>query len=432
MPAAVPARAATARLLGRAAADQRLAMSVTLHVQHREELETLIADQQQPWSPTYHQWLTPQEFADRFGAPPDVYEEVAGWLRDHGFTVRPSASRLRLDFSGPVWRVERTFGVRMNRYRHRGRPVIANADPPAVPVRFANVVEFVRLDTFRLAEPLVRVIAPTGATFTMAPADVSVAYNIAPVLARGIDGSGQTIAVVARSDFNVADVSRFQAQFNVPLHSPVKVFPNTNPGVGAPEGVCRGIRDAFQRQQCLTGEEGEVLLDVEWAGAIATGATVLVDISGTDIDASLNDVVNNHPEAKVITISFGACERLDPGDATLFAPMYAQAAVQGQTVLVASGNNGADDCNDGKGPSVNVLATNANVTAVGGTALDPGFDASGNATGYVSERVWNDVGGASGGGASVLVVKPAYQLGPGVPADGARDVPDVSLLASPR
>ena len=100
-------------------------------------------------------------------------------------------------------------------------------------------------------------------------------------------------------------------------------------------------------------------------------------------------------------------------------------------MLVASGDNGADGCTDGRGPSVNLLSSDPNVTAVGGTALNPGFDAQGNATQYVSESVWNDADGASGGGASTLVAKPAYQVAPGVPADGARDQPDVALLASP-
>jgi pseudomonalisin len=100
-------------------------------------------------------------------------------------------------------------------------------------------------------------------------------------------------------------------------------------------------------------------------------------------------------------------------------------------VLVAAGDDGADDCQDRRGRSVNVLASNAHVTAVGGTALDAGFDANGDATGYVGETVWNDADGASGGGVSTLVSKPAFQSAPGVPADGFRDLPDVSLLASP-
>jgi len=237
--------------------------------------------------------------------------------------------------------------------------------------------------------------------------------------------------VVARSDFNVSDITTFQQQFSVPVRSPVKVFPSTNPGVGAPNGACQGIRNQREYHDCLQAEEGEVLLDAQWAGAMAPGATVLVDISGTDIDTSLLDIVAHHPEAKIITMSFGACERLDSSDINVFGPMYAQAAAQGQAIMVSTGDDGADGCQDGRGHSVNVLASDANVTAVGGTALDPGFAANGAATTYVSERVWNDADGASGGGASTLVVKPAYQDAPGVPADGFRDQPDVSLLASP-
>src|SRR5208337_2136571 len=103
----------------------------------------------------------------------------------------------------------------------------------------------------------------------------------------------------------------------------------------------------------------------------APGASVLVDIAGpgvgdAGIDQSLLDIVNHHPEAKMISMSFGDCERLDESDHTLFGAMYAQAVAQGQTVFVATGDNGADDCEDGRGASVNVLATDPNVTAVGG------------------------------------------------------------------
>src|SRR5262249_6417689 len=150
-----------------------------------------------------------------------------------------------------------------------------------------------------------------------------------------------------------------------------------------------GIHNSRQLAECIQGEETEVLIDAEWASAMAPGATVLVDISGTDIDASLMDIVTNHVDAKTINMSFGACERLDSSDLTLFGPFYAQAAAQGQSVLVSTGDGGADGCQDGKRASVNVLASDASVTAVGGTTLDPGFDANGDATGHVGETVWN-------------------------------------------
>jgi pseudomonalisin len=436
LPGAVSLRATASRRTGRADPRGRLGASITLGVRHQDELEALLAAQQQPGSPQYHRWLRPEEFAERFAPPAEQYEALAQWLERQGFTVRRWESRLRVDFSGSVARVERTFGVRMNYYRHADRTDLANENAPLLPIEFADSVEFMRLNTFPLARPLVRVVTSSGAANVMAPRDLRTAYNALPVLSGNIDGTGQIIAVVARSDYNDSDVSSFQQKFGDQLPLPTKVFPAGNPGVGAWNGVCAGYTNPYQRRQCIQGEEGEVLLDVEWANAMAPGASVLVDIAGpgagdADIDQSLLDIVNHHPEAKLISLSFGACERQDSIDQVIFAPMYEQAAAQGQTVLVATGDGGADDCGDGRGASVNVLATNPNVTAVGGTALNAVFDGDGNATGYLSEAVWNDAKGASGGGPSMLFGKPAYQVAPGVPADGWRDVPDVALLASP-
>ena len=406
-------------------------MSLTLQLQHRDELDALLAAQQQPGSPEYHRWLSPDEFTVRFAPPPETYNAIVDWLQGQGFTVRMWSQRTRVDFSGAVRQAEGTFEVRMNRYQHRDRQALATDRAPVLPARFAGTVQSLRLQTFRFAEPLVRVNDGSGGTTAMGPHDVSTVYNLTPVRDRGIDGSGQTIAVVARSDFNVSDVTSFQQRFGVRVANPTKVFPGSNPGIGSPSNACLGYRNPRLLNQCIQGEETEVLLDVEWASAVAPGASVLVDISDTDIDASLTDIVTRHPEAKIITVSFGVCERLDPTAVGIWESLAAQAAAQGQTVLVASGDDGADGCQDGFGASVNALASPPQVTAVGGTALDPGFDTNGAATGRVSEVVWNDIDGSSGGGASTQVPKPAYQTGPGVPADGFRDQPDVSLMASP-
>jgi len=427
----VSARATASRWERAADPDERLQMSVTLQLRQADELVALIAAQQDPASPSYRHWLTPDEFAARFAPSTDDYNAVVDWLRRENFTVHPPVSNTRIDFSGAVVNVERAFGVRMNHYRQRDRTPLANEGPPLLPSAFRDTVVFVRLNTFPLAEPLVRIPTSTGLSNAMAPADMYTAYDMQTLLDVGANGRGQTIAVVARSDFNSSDVTSFEKQFDVPVHSPVKVFPSTNPGVGAPNGTCAGIHNQRQRQLCIQGEADEVLLDTQWASAMAPGATVLVDISGADIDASLLDIVTHHPEAQTISMSFGACERLDSTDLALFGPMYAQAAAQGQSVLVASGDDGTDECQDGRGRSVNVLASDPNVTAVGGTALNVDFDASGTATRYVSETVWNDGSGASGGGVSRLVSKPDYQNALGVPLDGFRDQPDVSLLASP-
>ena len=406
-------------------------MSMTLQLQHRDELDALIQAQQDPGLPQYHQWLSPEQFTERFAPTPATYDAVAGWLRDNGFAVQVSPHRLRVDFSADVQRVEATFQVRMNRYRHHEQEALANDRPPVLPARFAGVVQSLRLHTFRFADPVVQVNGTPGVTASMGPQDIYTVYNVKGVLDSGIDGHGQTIAIVARSDFNASDVTSFQQQFGVPTRMPIKVFPAGNPGIGSPHSACAGYRNPRLFDQCVQGEEAEVLLDTEWASALAPGASILVDISDTDIDPSLTDIVNNHPEAKIISVSFGVCERLEPSAVNSWDALSAQAAAQGQTVLVASGNAGTDECQDGLGASVNALSSPQYITAVGGTDLDPGFDASGTATGRVSETVWNDPDGASGGGVSTLVHKPAYQTGPGVPGDGFRDQPDVSFMASP-
>jgi len=430
VPASISPRLARARSQGGADPTDSLAMSMTLRMRHRNGLDALLAAQQDRGSARYHQWLTPQEFTRRFAPSAARYSALERWLRGEGFAVKTSPNRLRIDFTGTVDQVQRRFQVRMRRYEHGGRRALANADAAQMPAALAKTVELLRLNTFPVAHPLVRVGTTLGTTNAMAPADMFTAYNFKPLLDRGIDGSGQTIAVVARSDFKLTDVIEFLDRFGT-VRDPIKVFPGSNPGVGAPNGACKDVRDPRQHRDCLLGEEGEVLLDVEWASAMAPGAAVVVDIADTDIDASLLHIVTAHPEAKIITLSFGSCERLDASSVALFAPMYAQAAAQGQTVLVAAGDNGSDGCVDGAGPSVSSLASDANVTSIGGTALDPGFDANGNATAYVSETVWNDGDGSSGGGISAIVRKPAYQNGPGVPQDGFRDQPDVSLMASP-
>ncbi len=431
VPSSVSPRIAASTSLGDADPNESLPMSLTLQVQHRDELDTLIAEQQRRGSGVYRQWLTPDEFAARYGAPDDAYTALADWLHAQGFAVRTWPNRLRIDFTGTVSRTESAFRVRMRQYEHRGRRHLANATAPQLPAQFADLVRSARLNTFPLADPLLRLSGPQGVTNTMAPNDIYTAYDMAAVLARGINGEGQTIAVVARSDFLLSDVTTFETQFGVPIRDPMKVFPGGNPGVGSPNGACQGIRNPQLLQNCLLGEEGEVVLDTEWALAMAPGATVLVDISDMDVDVSLAHVLAHHPEAKIVSVSFGLCELMDASVLSTFEPMYLQAVAQGQTILIATGDNGADECGNGAGASVNVLGSDPHVTTVGGTALNPGFDANGNATGYVQEIAWNDQDGASGGGVSRLVQKPAYQSGPGVPADGFRDQPDVAFIASP-
>ena len=181
----VSPRATASRWLRTADPDESLEMSVTLRLRQTDTLAALIAAQQDPQSPQYHRWLTPDEFVARFAPSPEEYGAIVDWLQRGGFAVRPQVSGFRIDFSGTVASVDRTFGVRMSHYSYRGRTPLANETPPLLPAEFIDTVDLVRLNTFPLAEPLVRILSSTGLVNTMAPADMYLAYNMQNVARRG-------------------------------------------------------------------------------------------------------------------------------------------------------------------------------------------------------------------------------------------------------
>src|SRR5262249_5764595 len=157
----------------------------------------------------YQRWLTPEEFDARFAPLPADYDTVVDWLQDQGFRVHPRVTGARVDFSGTVARVEEVFGVRMQHYGHRGRTTLANENPPLLPLAMIAHVDFARLNTFPLAEPQVQTTEAGHAVNAMAPSDMYTAYGMRRLLDSGLNGSGQTIAIVARSDFNLDDVAMF-------------------------------------------------------------------------------------------------------------------------------------------------------------------------------------------------------------------------------
>ncbi len=379
-------------------------------------LDALLHEQLDPRSPRYHAWLTPTAFGDRFGAPAAAYAQALAWLAARGFErVRPWPGRLGIGFDGPAGRVRRAFHTALREYTWQGRRHHAPEGPPLLPVfGTTRPSALLGLDSFAAPRPHAR---SGGATF-LAPADVATVYGLAPAYAAGARGLGASVAVVAGSDFADDDVALFRRSFGLPPSPVVKHFVSSNPGIGDSSALL------------------EVLLDTQWAGATAPEATVIAVIGHGDLGNAINEAIAaavNDDVAPVVNVSYDVCE---PGagaqTAAAYDALFRQAAAQGQSVLVAAGDAGAADCApESQEPAVNALAASPWVTAVGGTTVDPRFDAAGNATGYGGEVVWNDSDGATGGGRSMFFAKPVWQTGPGVPADGARDVPDVALAASP-
>ncbi len=265
----------------------------------------------------------------------------------------------------------------------------------------------------------------------LTPADLATIYDLAPLYGAGIDGTGQTIAIVGQSDIDPLDILTYQASFNLPANPPQVVLYGADPGFD------------------FGGAQDEANLDLEISGAIARNATIYY-VNSYDVNLSAQYAVDQNL-AKVMSMSYGGCEFTNPETQTLRG-VAQQANAQGITWMVASGDVGAATCDREsptpqatKGDTVSSPASFPEVTAVGGTEFNEGTgnywsDAnnltSGSALSYIPERAWNDAAPANaliagGGGASAYFAKPVWQTGPGVPADGARDLPDVSFAASP-
>ncbi|HXO41283.1 MAG TPA: protease pro-enzyme activation domain-containing protein, partial [Thermoanaerobaculia bacterium] len=381
---------------------ERMILLLELRPGAGARLDQLLAEQQRPESPRYHQWLTPEEFAAEFGLADDDVRLVTGWLEAHGFTVEEvTGGRGSINFSGTAAQVEEAFATEMHDYLVEGTLHHSNATEPSLPRGFAGLVHgVVSLNSFPL-RPLhtdVRAIsAPEytlGGLHFLAPADFATIYGLTSTRSAGTDGNGQTIAIVARTDIKLADVQAFRSSFGLPAKDPVFIHNGADPGD-------RG-----------GGDEFESILDTEWAGAVAPQATIDLVVSASTrssdgIGLSAQYAVS-HNLAPIVSVSFGLCEsRLGPSGQKFWNNLWAQAAAQGITAFVASGDSGAAGCDDpsgrrGFGLAVNGLCSTPFDVCVGGTKLNdtakpnaywtasnlPGTRAS--ALSYIPEVAWNE------------------------------------------
>jgi len=395
------------------------------------DLENLLLDQQNPSSPNFRKWLTPEAFGDRFGLNASDQSKIVAWLTSQGFTVDHRArSQNWVAFSGTAGQVSSGLHTSLHRFQVNGETHFANTTDPAVPEALAGVVAgFLGLNDFHLT-PFARLVPPDynlGGSHFLVPADFATIYDVSPLYQAGVTGTGQSIAVVGESDVLLSDIQAFRARYGLPVNNPQMLpYSSTDPG--------------------YNGAQLEGNLDLEWAGAIAPNATIYYVYGPSAFTALLASIES--AIAPVVTASYGACE------VDFAAPFYRSVAQQGNaqgiTILASSGDAGGAGCDvqdaeplATRGLSVMFPAAIPEVTAVGGTEFVEGngtywgpanSSMSGSALSYIPEAVWNESAtsglAASGGGASQFNSKPVWQTGPGVPNDGARDVPDVALSAA--
>lgn len=436
---------------------QRMLLVLKRNPQQDFALRKLLDDQQDKASPNYHKWVTPDEFGVNFGPSDQDMQLVIGWLQSHGFQVnRVAHGRSVIEFSGVESQVEAAFHSQIHAYLVNGQQHWANASNPQIPAALAPAVagvwslhDFRKKPTSRLSSQHFPIPQPGGSPLltssgqhALMPGDFATIYNIAPLYSAALQGQGATIAVVARSNFQQTDALDFHTMAGIPL-----TFVNI-----VNDGIQPGIFDP--------NEEAEADLDATWSSAVAPYAQVNFVVSAstntTDgVDLSELDIIDNNL-GDVMTESFGSCEgAASQAEASGLSLLAQQAAAQGITYMVSSGDSGAEACDDPNGssangdpPSVNVLASSAFTVAVGGTEFNEAgndtryWNATNNpatlasAKSYIPENVWNESCAscglwAGGGGASVFFSKPNWQFGvAGIPSDGARDLPDVSLTAA--
>ena len=397
-------------------------------------LDQLLYDLQDPGSGRYHQWLTPEQYADQFGVSSSDAGKIAEWLESQGFQVGwIGRGRSVIAFNGAAGAVAAAFHTEIHRYRSGVTVHYANAQNPSVPGALRDVVRAIGgLNDF-LPEPdlATRPAYNSGGTHYLGPGDLATIYDFASLNASGIDGTGQKLVVVGASSVQLTDIQKYSALFGTPT-------PNVQPM------VVPGFPDPGQ-----TGAAGEGTLDLEVSGATAPKANILYLYSGNPYNAVSYAVDQNL--APVINASYhiGCDASVPTSELSSYQGIAQQGNTEGITWVNSSGDIGAAGCdNNGearasKGLAARFPADIPEVTAVGGTTFNEQSGDywatangafGGSALSYIPEVVWNDSspGGiaASTGGVSTFFAKPTWQTGPGVPSDGQRDIPDVAVAAS--
>ena len=428
------------KLQGADITTRTLHMSIGLALRNHDQLSALLQSLYNPSSSNYHQYLTQDEFAQRFDPTAGQRQAVIDYLTRQGFAVTQVYPDL-IDFSGPVSKAERVFGVSMNDYLGPdGRIFYSNSTVPALPAYLASLVTSISgLDNAnRFSHPPIPghkapAIKPRagsncpaagqsgGSQVAYIPSQFAKAYNYDGLHSSGLQGQGQTVGVFELDGYSPSDIQAYTQCFgggSVPIQNVALDGFNGQPGAGAIE----------------------VELDIEVILSQAPNLAKLVVYEAPNTTQGYNDefarIVKDR--TPVISVSWGDCEKnMGQQEVNQENQFFQQAAAQGQTILVAAGDSGSASCFQLQGGSYDTSlnaddpAAQPYVTGVGGTNLTLKSDNS-----YQSETVWNGgiFGGAGGGGISQFWKQPSWQTGPGVKnqySNGMRETPDVSLDADP-
>jgi Pro-kumamolisin, activation domain/FG-GAP-like repeat/Bacterial Ig-like domain (group 3) len=402
-------------------------------------LTKFLEEQRESTNPNFHKWLTPDQFAQRFGATAALIEKATAWLKKNGMSnIEVSRGDRFITFSGQVSSVSSGFKTEIHIYKVNGVRHFANSVEPAIPGELADAVSgIVGLNDF---SPKPEFLWSYTAANYMGPDDLATMYDIHPLYAQGIDGTGVTIAVPGAATVNLTDYQYYRSFFGLsPNYYQIVAVPGQQDGL-APADSDDGY---------------EATLDLEMVGGIARNATILYIQSASEV-AGIQYAIDNQL-AQILSTSMGECETAVSADHIYYQALAQQANAEGITWTSSSGDKGPANCDWSpeiqatQGIALLLPASVPEITAVGGTEIiytdasgAPYWSTSNNANegnllSYVPETVWNGTENgepstgnmlASGGGPSAYFPIPGFQAGLGNPSIVNRMVPDVSLNAS--
>jgi hypothetical protein len=460
-------------------------------------LEQFLQEAHRPESASFHKWIKPDQFGEMYGRTDSDIATVSGWLQGHGFVVgRINRAKTAIEFSGTAGGVRSAFHTQIHAYLVNGEEHYANNVDPQIPAALAAVIagitpinnfrpkSYIRNSGKAVYDGKSKKFVPEWTfpsnqdVLILSPGDFALQYDLGPLYASGMTGSGITIGLIGASNVDPTVVATYRSFFGLPASPLNVVIDGTDPGE--------------------TYAVVESYLDVELSGAVAPGATInLYTAADTSVQSGLYLAAQravDDDQASILSTSYGSCEQdLGSGGNQFWYSLWEQAAAQGQTSLVSAGDGGPAGCDDfdnGQpaqyGLAMNGFSSTPWNVSVGGTDF---YYSSYNGTSSaqqtqletywdtvatifpttsllqpVPEQPWNDPFGlnlddggvynsgnpdivAGSGGPSNCASgieasngtysscsagypKPSWQTGQGVPNDGVRDLPDVSLFAA--
>jgi hypothetical protein len=454
-------------------------------------LQQYLVELHQKSSPNYRKWLTPEDFGNLYGPSAADIGALVEWLQSQGLTVTAvPKGRTHIQFSGSVGVLQQAFNISIHSFSHDGEQFYSNNNEPSIPAPFASVVAgiahlntiqpkpgprhesvgMMESKTERLQPGMSSLAAPqltnSGDNYLyITPADAATIYNVPNSMLNAnftggtsYTGSGVTIGIIGNAAIVMAPVLNYRSRF-----------------LGDTSGVSPTVVNVDNTTS--TTNAGETYIDLELAGGLAPGAN-LYYYTATSLSTAASRAVDDNL-ASILSMSYEGCEKNEGGSWNAFwNSLWQQAAAQGMTVLVCTGDEGPANCDYHKtspiaihGLAVNGFASTPYNIAVGGTDLKGVLDSFssyvntnrtqpyyGSALSYIPEFAWNysttnntswndnvpfstaNVYAGSGGASSCIstdshgnciggYAKPFWQRGPGVPQDGRRDLPDISLMA---